>query len=52
MKILGIQWPQDPLLRFKYHALEHADTLLLAAQVGIGYDWMIPAETHIVNSCS
>ncbi len=24
---------QDPLLRFKYHALEHADTLLLAAQV-------------------
>ena len=23
-----------PLLRFKYHALEHADTLLLAAQVG------------------
>lgn len=24
---------EDPLLRFKYHALEHADTLLLAAQV-------------------
>eukprot|EP00927_Polykrikos_kofoidii_P066614 TRINITY_DN62180_c0_g1_i1.p1 TRINITY_DN62180_c0_g1~~TRINITY_DN62180_c0_g1_i1.p1 ORF type:complete len:509 (+),score=102.94 TRINITY_DN62180_c0_g1_i1:99-1529(+) len=28
-----IQNGDHPLLRFKYHALEHADTLLLAAQV-------------------
>lgn len=29
----AIQSEDHPLIRFKYHALEHADTLLLAAQV-------------------
>ena len=39
---------EDPLLRFKYHALEHADTLLLAAQAPYITSYVIMHTIYIV----